>query len=80
MSGSAGTAIGLVSEVSWGFGLLATEVGLVSVMFASGALAGKWLKEDGKPPFPVCLNCGYDLRGLDGGVCPECGSCRRNGR
>lgn len=21
-----------------------------------------------------CGSCGYDLRGLDGGVCPECGA------
>ena len=72
-SASGGTAIVLAFEGSWDFGLLATEVGLVSVMLASGVLLGKWLKEDEKPPFPMCLNCGYDLRGIKGSVCPECG-------
>ncbi len=23
---------------------------------------------------PICVNCGYDLRGSSGGTCPECGS------
>ncbi len=23
---------------------------------------------------PICLNCGYDLRGLVSGACPECGT------
>jgi hypothetical protein len=22
---------------------------------------------------PICLSCGFDLRGCDGPVCPECG-------
>ncbi len=27
-----------------------------------------------KPDFmPVCLNCGYEMRGNQSGVCPECG-------
>lgn len=27
----------------------------------------------------LCIGCGYDLRGLDGGRCPECGRSRTIG-
>lgn len=23
--------------------------------------------------FPICMHCGYDLRGIDSATCPECG-------
>jgi len=40
-----------------------------------GLLAGIiWSVMTQPTPKDVCANCGYSLKGLDGGVCPECGA------
>ena len=61
-----------------GFGLPAGGFELIlggMVLFYVGGLWGvrRSLREFGTPEWE-CGACGYDMRGLDSGVCPECGA------
>ncbi len=51
----------LLFAAPWVFALL--------VMYAAGAARRRYRRRRGR-----CIACGYDLRGLSGAVCPECGS------
>ncbi|MCC6908081.1 MAG: hypothetical protein IT430_09090 [Phycisphaerales bacterium] len=42
------------------------------VLFAAPTLR-LWWRDRRKPP-GLCVKCGYDLRGADHAVCPECGA------
>lgn len=37
------------------------------------AIAVKSARLSASPPASLCRGCGYDLRGLSSGTCPECG-------
>ncbi|MBL8964736.1 MAG: hypothetical protein KF787_07600 [Phycisphaeraceae bacterium] len=37
------------------------------------AIAVKSARLSATPPASLCRGCGYDLRGLSSGTCPECG-------
>ncbi len=54
--------------------LRAIGIPLVSPGLLIGAL-GSWFHWKARLPKPGrCPNCGYDLAGLSGGACPECGT------
>ena len=36
-------------------------------------MQGSGSTDQSRPPGPRCLQCGYTLYGLSGGICPECG-------
>ena len=43
------------------------------LLLLSAPTAWLWWTDRKVPP-GHCIHCRYDLRGLDGGVCPECGN------
>ena len=44
----------------------------LEVLLIAAPAARLWRTDRRAMPWQ-CPKCGYDLRGLDGGVCPECG-------
>jgi hypothetical protein len=64
-------------DLAWGFALLVS-----GALLAPGAQwIASWLRRRwAKAPLyePCCPTCGYCLRGLTSGICPECGTpCKR---
>ncbi len=51
---------------------------LVTAAYLGGRRRRLRVKELARPRDPaeplLCMNCGYDVRGLDGQICPECGT------
>ena len=75
----------VVGELLHGYtGIWVSDGVLVSICVAPGLVLWCWGcvlargVEGSEPRFPLgcCQSCGYDLAGLDGEVCPECGEGR----
>ncbi|MCC6909073.1 MAG: hypothetical protein IT430_14110 [Phycisphaerales bacterium] len=72
-------------EMQWSFVFDATttysgtrfrgiEIPLWTAVATAGAAAGWfWYRDRHRAP-GLCIKCGYDLRGADHAVCPECGA------
>ena len=47
---------------------------IIFFVFAAGALAGFWKRRGPRVSEPSCGKCRYIVHGLEGHICPECGS------
>ena len=64
----------VVAGVNGGVWVLIPLLG--GVLIPVGMFVAFWLANRPPPPPWICEGCGYDLRGLTGIECPECGQIR----
>lgn len=70
--------LGVADSASGGLIILFTAIALATVS-ATFLTKLENARQRRRPPFldpDRCFNCGYDQRGIDGEICPECGAKR----
>lgn len=76
-----GGVVLLVDRAGWG--RIWLLLSLIIICFGSALLFGIWDRQAEQKSLSMmlgslgrCRKCGRDLRGVESGICPECGTCR----